>query len=897
VRRDELVTAVEYDRIRRVFVAPTDPLYASHQRSYLGPLRLDRAHDRSTGAGVVVAVLDTGVDLDHPDLAGRLVPGVDVVHGDAIAHDDHGHGTMVAGIVAANASNGTGIAGVAPKASIMPVKVLDADGAGSDSEIAQGIAWAVEHGADVVNLSLGGPLPNGVLDAAIADATARGVTVVAASGNDGSDLPNYPAAIPGVITVGATAHDGRAAFFSSRGDWLDLSAPGLNITSTVWNDTYATASGTSFAAPIVSGVMALVRARYPAETRAQVEARVLDAARDRGPHGIDPVYGRGAVDALAALGGPLPAPAPTFVAGTGEPDDQPDRARPVSIGATVRGELVPEGDRDWYSFTVGAAGSYLVRVDPDVPADLENEPRALDAVISLYRESLAPLARGDTTLLDEREDLLVWLPAAGTYFVRVENYLTSTSAGGYSFRVTSSSTPPPAVAPAALAARDADPWGPGSGWPASVVPTLRSHRPVLAGSVSDATVRLRDARTGALVAAGASLDADGHTVRAAPLVPLPAGPYLLEVGGLLDTGGIAIPADGVRFTVGAAPDQSPPATTITSAPSSPTTTASVVIAFTSELGTVFECSLDGGAYAPCTSPVSLTVAAGDHVFRVFARDPAGNEDPTPAVASWRYDLPSPSTTTTKPPPATSRSGYWMVDRTGHVYAFGAAHHHGNAPTSTAVDLEPTPSGKGYWVVDELGFVYTFGDAPYVGGAGGLAPGERVTSLSRTVSGRGYWLFTSRGRVFARGDASFFGDMSGVVLNGPVLDSIPTASGGGYYMVASDGGVFAFGDARFYGSMGGVALNAPVMSLVPDADGVGYWLVAYDGGIFAFRAPFRGSMGGTVLNRPVSGMVRFGNGYLMVGEDGGIFNFSDQPFLGSLGASPPPDPVVSVAGTT
>jgi hypothetical protein len=113
-------------------------------------------------------------------------------------------------------------------------------------------------------------------------------------------------------------------------------------------------------------------------------------------------------------------------------------------------------------------------------------------------------------------------------------------------------------------------------------------------------------------------------------------------------------------------------------------------------------------------------------------------------------------------------------------------------------------------------------------------------------------------------------------------------------VASDGGIFAFGDAKFYGSMGGKKLNAPVQSLVPDGDGTGYWLVASDGGIFAFQADFKGSMGGTKLNKPVTGMVRFADGYLMVGEDGGIFDFSTKPFLGSLGANPPAHPIVSVA---
>jgi hypothetical protein len=199
-------------------------------------------------------------------------------------------------------------------------------------------------------------------------------------------------------------------------------------------------------------------------------------------------------------------------------------------------------------------------------------------------------------------------------------------------------------------------------------------------------------------------------------------------------------------------------------------------------------------------------------------------------------------------------------------------------------------------VTDASVVTTRGDASFFGQppAGSLARGETVTSLSATPTGRGYWIFTSRGRVMNFGDAVFYGDMSNTKLNAPVLDSIPTTSGRGYYMVAADGGIFSFGDARFYGSMGGKPLNAPVQSLVPDGDGVGYWLVASDGGIFAFDAPFKGSMGGTKLNRPVTGMVRFADGYLMVGEDGGIFDFSVKPFLGSLGANPPAHPIVSVA---
>jgi Carboxypeptidase regulatory-like domain len=244
-----------------------------------------------------------------------------------------------------------------------------------------------------------------------------------------------------------------------------------------------------------------------------------------------------------------------------------------------------------------------------------------------------------------------------------------------------------------------------------------------------------------------------------------------------------------------------------------------------------------------------------------------------------------------------RRGYWALSSDGQVYAFGDAPALGNAAVGTeAVDIEPTPSGAGYWILRRNGTIAPFGDAVLLGDAGRarLAPGEAAVSLSATPSGQGYWVFTTRGRVLAFCDAPLLGDLSAVALNGPVLGSVATPSGRGYYMVAADGGIFAFGDAAFAGSMGGTHLNAPVTSVVPDGDGHGYWLVASDGGIFAFDAPFRGSMGGRPLNKPISGMVRYGDGYLMVGADGGVFDFSSSPFSGSLGATPPAAPVVAIA---
>ena len=293
-----------------------------------------------------------------------------------------------------------------------------------------------------------------------------------------------------------------------------------------------------------------------------------------------------------------------------------------------------------------------------------------------------------------------------------------------------------------------------------------------------------------------------------------------------------------------------------------------------------------------TSSTTVTTGPSTTSTTTTGAPPSGDDDP-PTIPSGEG------------PGTQSRpvSGYWMLDSRGEVYAFGGAVHRGKAgplPSSvSALDLEPTPRGSGYWVLTSDGTVRVFGDAKALGNVtpAGLSSGERVASLSATPSGAGYWVFTDRGRAIAFGDARFLGDVSSLTLNGPVLDSVATPSGQGYYMVASDGGIFSFGDARFYGSTGNQRLNAPVQSLVPDADGSGYWLVASDGGIFAFSAPFRGSMGSHKLNQPVTGMVRFGDGYLMVAADGGVFNFSGLPFAGSLGASPPNHPVVSVAPLT
>jgi subtilisin family serine protease len=293
--------------------AAGDPLRARQWN--LTMVEADAAHATSTGVGATVAIVDSGVAADHPDLRGRLVAGHDFVDSDATPQDGEGHGTHVTGIVGAATGNGVGVASVAPGARLMPVRVLDDVGSGNVDDIAAGIDWARTHGADVINLSLGSEVPivgatgGDAIDAAIRRALAGGVVVVAAAGNNGVPVCEQPAASAGLVCVGAV--DGRRtrSLFSSFGSGLAVVAPGgsalptdgENVLSTVPPATYEEMAGTSQAAPHVSGVAALL-VSLGLHGRAAVD-RLLATATDLGPPGVDAQYGHGLVNARAAVAG------------------------------------------------------------------------------------------------------------------------------------------------------------------------------------------------------------------------------------------------------------------------------------------------------------------------------------------------------------------------------------------------------------------------------------------------------------------------------------------------------------------------------------------------------------------------------------------------------------------
>ena len=292
------------------YIEPDAVVYALEQRVPWGISRIGApsAWSFSTGGDVKVAILDTGVQHDHPDLAANVKGGISVVGDEnstdnADWNDGHGHGTHVAGIVAA-VNNDVGVVGSAPAAWLYGVKVLSDSGEGPVSDVIEGIDWSVQNGMQVLNLSLGTDVHVSAFEDACDQACEAGLLLVAAAGNKKEAEPpylSYPAAYDSVIAVASTNSNDQAPSSSNSGSFVELAAPGVSIYSTYKGSTYATFSGTSMAAPHVSGTAALVWARKPSLANVQVRSILQQTAEDLGPTGRDTVYGYGLVRADEAV--------------------------------------------------------------------------------------------------------------------------------------------------------------------------------------------------------------------------------------------------------------------------------------------------------------------------------------------------------------------------------------------------------------------------------------------------------------------------------------------------------------------------------------------------------------------------------------------------------------------
>jgi hypothetical protein len=335
LRASPYVATVERDEvIEKLDTTPNDTEWPLQWG--LRQIGLPRVWDSSRGApGLIVAVLDTGVDATQPDLAGALLQGINVLDGSHDTHDVDGHGTSVAGIVAARTDNREGVAGVCWDCSILPVKVLGDDGTGTMDALAAGVVQATNAGARIVNMSLGGPADSATLDAAIAYASAHDVVLVAAAGNNGSTAPFYPAALPGVIGVAGTDESGRLYSWSNSGTWVHVTAPGCDPAPSL-RGTFVIFCGTSAAAPVVSGLAALARSVQPDASASEV-AQALSGHLD-------------AVSMFTELSGALPVPTATL----------PSASRPSGTAAAsavrwvIRSALTPRLHRRVVRRTVAA---------------------------------------------------------------------------------------------------------------------------------------------------------------------------------------------------------------------------------------------------------------------------------------------------------------------------------------------------------------------------------------------------------------------------------------------------------------------------------------------------------------------------------------------------------------
>lgn len=341
--RDPTIEMIEPNYVYTATFIPNDP---NQSRQWAWQvINGYSAWDVTLGdATTIIGIIDTGIDLEHPDLINKVVPGYDFIGHDSIPRDDNGHGTHVAGTAAGGTDNGIGGAGACPNCMIMPLKALGSDGRGTLDDIAEAIYHAVDHGVKVINLSLGSPIESGILNSAVNYAWEKGVFVVCAAGNEGVPDEQFPAGYDNCMAVAATDESDRRAWFSNYGSWVHVAAPGDSIFSTFLDEQYATFSGTSMAAPHVAGLAGLLASQ--GLTNTAVLDRICDSADDIGD--IGSFWSCGRVNMLRAVdpNATIPTATPTIngtQTATPGSTDSPGFTPTPTITGTLGATLTPTG--------------------------------------------------------------------------------------------------------------------------------------------------------------------------------------------------------------------------------------------------------------------------------------------------------------------------------------------------------------------------------------------------------------------------------------------------------------------------------------------------------------------------------------------------------------------------
>ncbi|MBS4174344.1 S8 family serine peptidase [Bacillus sp. FJAT-49736] len=372
-QKDNLAKVMEaFQKNSRVLSVSRSALYKTYsgfgdpkksEQYQLSQLKIDEAQKLAGKHKVTVAVIDTGVDKNHPELKGIFTKdSYNVINPMGQGTPDV-HGTHVSGIIAAKKGNGIGGYGINPNVNILSIDVFDRGFFTSDYTIAQGILYAVQHGAKVINMSLGSSVPSPLLEEAVKSAISKGVTIVASAGNNGNDAPNYPASYEGVISVGSVNKSKQLSYYSSYGPSLDIVAPGENIYAPIYDlekkSSFETLSGTSMASPMVAGTASLLLSKYPNLKPEQVEYILEHTATDLGAKGYDLKYGNGLVNPVAALKYNVKK-LPTFVKSTWSKKEILEKAAPLAFSSTIskEGNITKPFEQKWYQFRV-EKGEYI----------------------------------------------------------------------------------------------------------------------------------------------------------------------------------------------------------------------------------------------------------------------------------------------------------------------------------------------------------------------------------------------------------------------------------------------------------------------------------------------------------------------------------------------------------